>query len=245
MASLPITSWPYRAALAGGILALLAAGCHRTPGPGPTASTTPTAVASGSPQAGADYAAITARYQADVVESDNGWPVIKPLLAPTAEDAQPLSERLDSGLESPEEVSYFDQQVLPVLQVAFRKPFFFEACPLLSGRDPLNFYYRDLRRVCDLVNERADQLWKEGKKTQALELLELPLGLASAMQARPETVSVNLFSGPFYANSALRTLAEWASDNSLQGAELSQAAQLLARHRPSYQHIADSILPER
>lgn len=240
MASSPIQSRPLRAALIGGLLAVLTTGCNRPPEPATPSATPPPAV-SASPGVSVAYTEITDRYQASPPEGDNGWPLLRPLLGSSDAGEPPLSEKLEAGLDSPADIAYFDQKVLPLVEQAFQKPAFFEPHPLLSGRDPLNFHYRDLRQVCDLITERAEQLWKEGKKSEALELLKLPLGLARAMQSRPETVSVNLFSGPFYANSALRIVAEWASDNTLKGAELEQARQILARHRPSYAHIVDTI----
>ena len=230
------------ASLTGGlILTLLCAGCSQAPKPSTTSSPTPAAViASASPSGEVGYAVLIEQYQAPVPETENGWPILKPLLVPPDETTPPLTERLES-LDKPADLAYFDKEVLPKLKEAFAKPAFFDPHPLLSGRDPLNFHYRDLRRLCDLVAARADLLWSADKKGEALELLRLPLGLAKAMQSRPETVSVNLFSGPSYANASLRDIADWASDNSLKGAELDQAAKLLAEYRPEYKHIIETI----
>jgi hypothetical protein len=241
MAISPSKALRCRASVAAGLLALALCGCGQKPGPTPSPSTTPPASTTATPGAEVSYAEITERYQAPVADDQNGWPAIKALLAPTSEGQIPLSERLPNGLDNAADLAYFDKHVLPVVRESFSKPFFLEPHPLLSGRDPLNFFYRDLRGICDLVAERADLLWKAGKGKEALDLLKLPLGLARAMQSRPETVSVNLFSGPSYANAALRRVADWASDNSLKGAELDLARKMLADFRPSYKHITDSI----
>jgi hypothetical protein len=188
------------------------------------------------------YTEIVESYQGPVTEADNGWPVIKPLLVPSEPDGLAPYDRIESLdlAENPDDLTYFDKEVLPKLREGFSKSFFVDPHPLLSGKDPLSPYYRNLRHLCDLLAQRADMLWAAGKKSEALEMLRLPLSLAKAVQSRPETVSVSLFSSA-YASTALRDIADWASTNSLKEPELSQAAEMLAEYRPSYDHLVSSI----
>lgn len=236
--------------LAGGLSLSLLAGCQapaRT-APTPAPSGSPVAAATGTPAATGPvaetmlYAEITGRYQAPVNEAENGWPILKPKLQPETPDGPLPSERLGalSLSDKPEDLAFFDKEVLPILQQSFSKPAFVETHPLLMGKDPLTANYRDLRQLCELLGQRADLLWKQGKKKEALEMLRLPLSLAKALQSRPETVSVNDFSSS-YARAALRDIADWAGDNSLKGAELEQAAKMLAEYRPHYAHVVETI----
>lgn len=220
---------------------LLASGCNREPTGGGMGTPTPVVSASAVPQGELSYDEILANYQAPVADDQNGWPLLKPLLVASEPDAPVLFDRLALlDLSNPADLSFFDQEVYPTLKLALSRPFFAEPHPLLSGRDPLMTQYRSLRTVCDLLGQRADLLWESGKKTEALEMVALPLSLAKAMQARLETVSVNLFSSG-YATTSLGHIAEWAANGSLTEPELGKARELVAANRPSYQHLRSSL----
>lgn len=238
-----------RALPCGLFLALYLSGCTQAPSPpapAPTtaASSTPTLPTdiSATPAGELSYAEINARYAATVPESDNGWPIVKPLLKPAVEGQAAPWDRYEALAisDKPADLAVFDKEVLPKLKEGFSKPTFFEPHQLLSGRDPLSLHYRQLRTLCDQIAERSDLLWEAGNKGEALELLRLPLSLSKALQRRPETVSLNLFSSA-YASSALRDIADWTSTNSLKEPELSQASELLAEFRPSYSHLTDCL----
>ena len=247
MASSPTLISPSVQHRVGGLLiALLLAGCGRTPTPSaggsgtPSVSATPVAAAvTGTPGGELSYAEINARYTAPVPQADNGWPIVKPLFVAAAEGQPAPWERYETLAisDKPADLAVFDKEVLPRVKESFSKPAFLESHQLLSGKDPLSLYYRHLRTLCDQVAERADLLWKTGKKGEALDLLKLPLSLAKALQNRPETVSLNLFSSA-YANSSLRDVADWVSTNQMKDPELTQASRMLAEFRPSYAHLA-------
>ena len=191
----PISSRFARRALACGLFSFCLAGCTQPP----STPVTPTAAVSGTPAPAAtpasasptgqiSYAEINARYTAAVPEADNGWPIVRPLLTANPDGQSPW-ERYEALAisEKPADLAVFDKEVLPMLREGFSKPVFFEPHQLLSGKDPLSLQYRRLRALCDQTAERAELLWKAGKKGEALALLELPLSLAKALQSRPET----------------------------------------------------------
>lgn len=234
-------------ALSGGLaLSLWLGGCSGRTAPGPAASPTSGATAASSSASPASFETLTFEqvselYEAPVSEADNGWPLVRPLLVAANPDTPPAIDRLQElDLSKKADLAYFDKEVLPTLQSAMAKPAFLESHPLLSGRDPLMMQYRSLRTLCELVGQRADLYWSAGQRDKALEMVRLPLSLAKAMQSRPETVSVNLFSQG-YANTSLALLADWAADGSLVEPQLAQARRLLAENRPRYRHLRDSM----
>lgn len=214
----------------------------------PVATSTPVASAtpqsSNSPTAEASpvsYEEIARLYQEPAEESGNGWPELQKFLAGSQDggsSGMEVASALD--LSEPADAATFDSKILPLLKSAFQKSAFTGAPKLLSGQDPINPYYRDLRALCDLLTQRADQLQSSGKKEQAVELVGLPLALAHALQSRPETVSVNDFSSK-YAAASLATIADWASTNALSAPQLDQLLALLAKYRPDYHHMVLSI----
>lgn len=246
MATSPTISPSLQHRVGGLLIALLLAGCGKTPTPSASGTGTPSmsattpiaATASATPGGELSYAEINTRYTAPVPEADNGWPIVKPMFVPAAEGQPAPWERYETLAisDKPADLAIFDKEVLPRVKEGFSKPAFVESHQLLSGKDPLSLYYRQLRTLCDRVGERAELLWKAGKKGEALDLLKLPLSLAKALQSRPETVSLNLFSSA-YASSSLRDIADWVSTNQMKEPELSQAARMLAEFRPSYAHL--------
>ncbi len=231
-------------ALALALQLFLNSGCQPATDPSPTFSASTTPAATGSPAAVAtplSYEEILQRYQASVKPSENGWSELSAFLKGTAEEAPTEMENAaELDLDIPADATAFDDKVLPLLRSAFTKTAFTGAPKLLSGQDPINPHYRDLRALCDLLTKRADQLWASDKKEQALELVELPLSLAHSLQSRPETVSVNDFSSK-YAAVALATIADWASTNTLVQPQLDTLSSILAKYRPDYDHMALSI----
>lgn len=208
----------------------------------PIASATP--LTSSTPTAGpspVSYEEIARLYEEPTDESQNGWPELLKFLG-GAEDGDSSGMEVASALDltQPKDAATFDSKILPLLKSAFQKPSFTGAPKLLSGQDPINPYYRDLRALCDLLTQRAHQLLSSGKKEQAIELVGLPLALAHALQSRPETVSVNDFSSK-YAAASLATIADWASTNELSASQIDQLLNLLAKYRPDYQHMVLSI----
>lgn len=233
-------------ALALALHLILSSGCQPPTGPSPTTlSASPTPAASGgSPTVLAtplSYEEIIERYQASAETAENGWPELKAFLDGSDDGASSGMEKAaELELDKPADAAVFDEKILPVLRSAFTKKVFTGAPKLLSGQDPINPHYRDLRALCDLLTKRADQLWTSGKKEQALEFVELPLSLAHALQSRPETVSVNDFSSK-YAAVSLATVADWASTNTLVQPQLDTLRSVLAKYRPDYDHMALSI----
>ncbi len=226
---------------------LWVAGCQNPPTPGPAASVSPVATpaASLSPSAGAAVLSdeeIVAQYQAPVDPPSNGWVELKPFLEGGSEDPAAVSMETvgELDLASPADAKTFDEKIVPLLESAFSKPSFTSSSQLLSGQDPINFFYRDIRTLCDLLTKRADQLWDSKQKDKAIVLVELPLRLAQALQSRPETVSVNDFSSK-YASASLATIADWASTNTLTEPELERLTKILATYRPDYDHLVLSI----
>ena len=224
---------------------ILGSGCQTPTGPSPTLSASPTpAVSGGSPTVMATPLSseeISQRYQASVENAENGWPELKGFLEGSDDWASSgMESAAELDLDRPADAATFDGKILPALRSAFTKPAFTGTPKLLSGHDPINPHYRDLRALCDLLTQRADQLWTSGKKEQALELVELPLSLAHSLQSRPETVSVNDFSSK-YAAVALATIADWASTNTLVQPQLDTLISSLAKYRPDYDHMALSI----
>lgn len=231
-----------QALLQGALLGLLlTAGCSQKPVVHPSPMGTPVAVATAVSSEGLTYEEILERYQAPLGDEQNGWSVLRPLLVAVEPDVPVVFDRLSLlDLSNPDDLAFFDKEAYPTLKEALTKPFFVEPYPLLSGRDPLMMHYRSLRTICDLLGQRADLLWAEGKKDEALEMSSLPLSLAKAMQARLETVSVNLFSLG-YSNTSLGHLAEWAAEGSLKEPELAKAREILAKNRPDYGHLRSSL----
>ncbi len=214
------------------------AGCRQAikPVSSPTPAATTAATPSASPvdTASLSISEITEQYESPVDEAQNGLPSLLPLLTDEAQTDR-LSEL---SLEKKEDLAYFDGEIAPLLQSAFRQPYFLPAHKLLSGQQELN--YRSLRRLVELATERAQLHWEAGQKDQALELVGLPLTLAKAMQSRPETVSVNLFSSS-YANFSLDRIGGWLGDGQLNADEMVQLSKLLAENRPQYEHLEKSI----
>lgn len=247
MARLKARTFPHLskfAVVSGLALSLWSSGCTGKPAPGPSGSASPAAVATSATPANFDtlsFEQVSELYEAPVAEGDNGWPLVRPLLVAANSETPPVFDRLQAlDLSQAADLAYFDKDVLPTLKSAMSKPSFLENHPLLSGRDPLMMQYRSLRTLCELVGQRADLFWSAGERDKALELVGLPLSLAKAMQSRPETVSVNLFSQG-YATTSLSLLADWAADGSLVEPQLTQTRTLLAENRPSYRHLRDCM----
>ena len=215
------------------------AGCRQSTPPGPSpspAATTAVSTPSASPVevASLSIAEITEQYESPVDETQNGLPTLLPLLTDEAQ-----TERLSElSLEKKDDLKYFDTKVSPLLATAFRQPYFLPAHKLLSGQQELN--YRSLRRLVELITERAQLHWEAGQKDKALELVGLPLTLAKAMQSRAETVSVNLFSSS-YANFSLDRIDGWLAEGQLNAKEMAQLSKLLAENRPNYDHLEKTI----
>lgn len=224
----------------------LGAGCQKPSQTGPSGSPTVAATSSVSSSPAVATTPISdteiiALYQAATEPTQNGWTDLKPFFGGSEDSAAFTMDTLgELDLDKPADSATFDEKAVPLLQTAFSKPAFTASAPLLSGQDPINFHYRDLRTLCDLLTKRADQLWDSKHKEKALPLVELPLRLAHSLQSRPETVSVNDFSSK-YASSSLATIADWASTNTLTQPELDTLITSLANYRPDYDHLVLSI----
>lgn len=182
-------------------------------------------------------------YEAPVTAQDNGWTLMKPLLGKdlSSTTGASLSERIDGlDLSRKADLAFFDERVLPVVRQAFVRKNFLGPHKLLLGQDPLNPHYRTLRRICELVGERAGILFKQGKSKEALALIELPLSLNEAMERRPETVSIGLFSLSF-AQAGLRPLNAWLKTGAPTPAQLAPVGQLLKRLRPNLAHLQQMV----
>lgn len=236
------------------LLGLLLGGCTQLPtiepttapptpistSPGPLATSTPAETLA---QNAKRFGELTATYEAAVPPQDNGWPTVAPLLQGEGAGPGPsLVERIEGlDLSRKRDLAFFDERVVPVLRQGFARPHFFVPHRLLLGQDPLNPHYRSLRRLCELLGERAELAMKAGKFDEALGYLELPLALAQGMEHRPETVSIALFSLS-YAEMALRPLCTWLRMDALSPAQLTRATALLRRYRPDRTHVRQTVL---
>ncbi len=142
------------------------------------------------------------------------------------------------NLTSKEEREHFDKVVLPLFEEIASKPIFASTQRLLAGRAQVD--YRELRRLVQAVNDRAAQAWEAGDRAQAVKLFGWPLALAHSMQARPETVSVNLFSYS-YMGSSLDLLQEWLTLSNPNVEDLERIAEQLRKFRPDHDHLVRTI----
>lgn len=177
-----------------------------------------------------DVLAIRRAYESPVEDEDNGFLGVSKLL-------QEQDSIFDLALETEEQRKSFDQTILPRLMESFGKPYFLPPRTLAGEEEPVD--YRGLRHLVGLVIQRADQMWKEGERSRALLIGLQPLHLAHAMRSRPETASVNLFSG-LYAESSLRLATGWlASPLSVQ--ELAVLESHLQQTTPTYTHLEETV----
>ncbi len=129
-------------------------------------------------------------------------------------------------------------RLVPGLQEFAGKPAYAPTGELNLGNRTLD--YRALRDLIMLAMEPADQLWASGQKAEALQLVELPLALAHAMQQHPESVSVHLFSAS-YAGLSLAQIDRWLNEGPLDPEELQTLSEVLARYRPSLSHLEQTV----
>lgn len=226
----------------------VAAGCSGLPGPGsrapepkPSLGLSPSA----SPPERVErevFSELSKRYEEAVAAKDNGWLILKPVLL-KLENGEALEGKdvLALQLDKPEDRKFFDKSLLPLLRTSFSKPFFYAPHQLLQGKDPLIPHYRLLRGLCQLTAQRAQLAFEARSTGLALELVELPLRLAKATQARPQTVSTALFSQS-YAQTSLDTLGRWIRTDSLSLADLKAIEAVLVANSPSYRHLKETVL---
>jgi hypothetical protein len=221
--------------------------CSQSPGPpSGTASPAPIATAAqptplasvATPVASAEiFVAVTDRYESTIEVGQNGYPLLKPVL--NSELPEGLGDDLEMlALETPEQIEGFDSKVLPLLRDSFTKESFAPQGRLQAGTEDIN--YRGLRHLVGLLVQRADQLRDEKDLNGALELVKLPIALAGAMESRPETVSVNLFSAG-YASSSLAWIQSSLESGALDGKSIGELQQYLSLHSPNYGHVKETI----
>jgi len=235
------SSYSGRSALIG--LILLGCGlsaCHKPDEVRPTPAATGTPVAmetvqptsTPSPELSRtpDFEEVTQRYEVPIPEGSDGYPLLKQLLS---EEGEP------PDLNDSDGVQRFDAEYLPVLKEAFQKPHFAADDSLVVGEyGEVN--YLGVRTLVNLLLQRADLLWREGERQQALELVALPLELSDSMQSRPETVSVNLFSSS-YADAAVGQIQAWIEESELTPGEYQSLKQTLSEHAPEYEHVEETV----
>jgi hypothetical protein len=207
----------------------------KTATPAPV-TTTAQPAASASPVSSEVFVAVTDRYEMEMEEGQNGYPLLQPIL--NSELPEGLGDDLELvALDTPEQIKSFDLMLLPTLRDGFRKKRFAPPGLLQAGTADIN--YRGLRHLVSLVVQRAEQ--QQGADMQsALGLIELPLALAGAMQSRPETVSVNLFSAG-YASSVLSWIQTALESGALDQTAIGRLQKLLSKYTPSYSHVEETI----
>jgi len=180
---------------------------------------------------------VTESYEAEVPAAQNGYPVLEPVLSGKLPEG--LGDDLEMlALDAPEQIAAFDSELLPILKDGMSKPVFRAKTHLQAGGADIN--YRGLRALVGLLIQRADQRLEKKELEQALELVEQPLKLAGAMQSRPETVSVNLFSAG-YASSSIAWIQGALEAGELKPEAVDRLQKLLSQHSPGYSHLSQTI----
>lgn len=240
-----------RSKLLGLALCLCLQSCQQSPVGEPTVSpspastqlaVTPSATPALTPAVNATdiqavFKAVTTRYESTVVPEDDGYTILEPLLN------GPLPSGLASDLEelrleTAEQKQKFDTHLLPLLMEGMGKPTFVPTRVLQAGGPLINF--RGLRQLVRLTAERADQLWSEGKKKKAQEVLAAPLALAQAMRSRPQTVSSYLFEAS-YAESSLNLIPKWLEDSGAAPELVLELSQLVRQQAPNYDQLRETV----
>jgi hypothetical protein len=221
--------------------------CSQPTDPGvPSATPSPLASAEATPKADstpaevvdeAIFMAVTERYEADPEGGQNGYEILEPLL--NSQLPEGMGDDLEMvSLDEPEQIVVFDAKLLPKLKEGMSRKGFVPKARLLAGEGDIN--YRGLRHLVGLVGLRAEQRLEQGDVKGATELVELPISLAAAMQSRPETVSVNLFSAG-YASTSVAWIQGALESGALDGASIDRLQKLLAANSPSYPHLRETI----
>ena len=208
--------------------------------PEPMASSQATPEASSTPAEVVDeavFVAVTERYEAEPESGQNGFEVLEPLL--NSQLPEGLGDDLEMvSLDEPEQIKAFDSKLLPTLKKGMGRKGFVPKARLLAGEGDIN--YRGLRHLVSLLGTRAEQRLEQGDVKGATELVEMPLSLASAMQSRPETVSVNLFSAG-YASTSVAWIQGALESGALDAETIARLQKVLAANSPSYPHLQETI----
>jgi hypothetical protein len=181
---------------------------------------------------------LTAEFESPVPPDSDVYVALKPILEGNLPKG--LGDDVNAlDLESPAQVQAFDESLLPLLEEALEKPYFAPDTKLqATGFGTVD--YRGIRTVVNLITTRADQLWSQGEREEAVDLLELPLNLSVAMQSRPETASVNLFSSG-YAEAAVSLAQEWLESPDVKPDTVDELAEALEEASPSYPHLQETV----
>lgn len=208
--------------------------------PAPAASAEATPEVSSSPAEVVDeavFVAVTQRYEAEPEKGQNGFEVLEPLL--NSQLPEGMGDDLEMlSLDEPEQIKAFDAKLLPQLKEGMGRKGFVTKARLMAGEGDIN--YRGLRHLVGLVGQRAEQRLEEGDLKGSTELVELPIRLAAAMQARPETVSVNLFSAG-YASTSIAWIQGALESGALDTESIARLQKLLGANSPSYPHLRETI----
>ena len=209
--------------------------------PSPVASTAPTPAPAETPIADSKHLLalkeVTEKFEVNVDDEKDGYLITDKLLKGELPKGMGGSV-FDINLDTEAEKQTFDSKVLPILRESFTKPLFVPNRKLVAGDQAVDF--RGLRHLVRLVGQRADQHWAAGNKDKALELAALPLTLASAMQAHPETVSVNLFSSA-YAETTLDLIPLWLEAQDLKPETAAKLNEVLKASSPNFEHIQETV----
>ena len=212
-----------------------------TPAPTPVASAVSTPAPAETPVASAEHLLalkeVTEKFEVTVDDKKDGYLIAENLLKGELPEGMEGSV-FDISLDNEAEQALFDGKILPVLQKSFSKPLFVPNRKLVAGDQEVDF--RGLRHLVRLVGQRADQHWAAGQKDKALELAALPLKLAAAMQAHPETVSVNLFSSA-YAETTLDLIPLWLESQELKPETAEKLNGVLKASSPDFEHIQETV----
>ena len=210
-----------------------------TSGPAATAEATPE-VSSTPAEAAVDesvFVAVTEQYEAVPEAGENGFDVLEPLLNSKLPEGMGNDLEMVS-LDEPEQIAAFDTKLVPKLKEGMSRKGFMPKARLLAGEGDIN--YRGLRHLVGLLGLRAEQRLEKGDVSGAMELAELPISLASAMQSRPETVSVNLFSAG-YASTSIAWIQSALETGALNGESIARIQKFLAANSPDYPHLQQTI----
>lgn len=232
-------------------LGLLIAGCHQPVQPAPsvtqspvaietTVAATPTPMSTQSPSMDGHlvaFQAVTKEFEAPIPEDTDGYSLVEPLLSGKL-PGQDEGSVYDLTLDTVQAQQAFDQNILPLLQKSFASATFVPNRELVVGDAGVD--YRGLRHLVGLVGQRADQHWAAGNKDSALELASLPIALAKAMQARPETASVNLFSLG-YAGTTIDLIPHWLESGKSDSKVVVRLRDILKASSPNYRHLQQTV----
>ena len=198
----------------------------------PEASSTPAEVVDE-----AVFVAVTERYEAEPEGGQNGFEILEPLL--NSQLPEGLGDDLEMvSLDEPDQIKAFDTKLVPTLKEGMSRKGFVPKARLMAGEGDIN--YRGLRHLVGLLGLRAEQRLEKGDLKGATELVELPISLAAAMQSRPETVSVNLFSAG-YASTSIAWIQGALEGGALDADSIARLQKLLSANSPSYPHLQETI----